>query len=573
MENISYEAFWHSTSHIMAYAVKILFPEAKLGIGPAIDVGFYYDFDTSPFTPDDLTSIEEKMKEIISENYKFEKREVKKEEGKKIFEKLNEIYKLELLDKIEGDIVSLYQSGDFIDLCKGPHITSTGEVKYFKLLSIAGAYWLGSEKNKMLQRLYGISFRTKDDLQNYLKGLEEAEKRDHRKLGKELELFSIEEEVGSGLILWHPKGAIIRKTIEDFWEDEHIKRNYQIVYTPHLAKNILWNTSGHLSFYKENMFSGMDIEGIEYLVKPMNCPYHILIYKSKIRSYRELPFRLCELGTVYRYEKSGVLHGLLRVRGFTQDDAHIFCTPAQLKDEILTCVDFVDFMMSTFGFHSYEVYLATRPEKYSGTEKIWDTAENTLREALKEKNVNFKIDGGGAVFYGPKIDIKIKDALGRLWQGPTVQFDFNLPEKFNVTYVGEDGKHHFVYMVHRALLGSLERFFGTLIEHYGGAFPLWLSPLQVTILPIAAKHIAPCEKIKETLLTHNIRVHLDERNEKISAKIRDAQLQKVPYMIIVGDKEIESDTISLRERKEGDIGKFTLQEFIEKIGHQIKNRL
>jgi threonyl-tRNA synthetase len=575
MEKEKLQIYRHSVSHIMADAVKKIYKKAKLAIGPATEDGFYYDFDLPDFlTPQDLPKIEEEMKRIIQENLPFEKIVLKKEEAKKFFKERDEIYKIELLEEIQDEEVTIYKHGEFYDLCKGPHINSTGEVKAFKLLSVAGAYWRGDERNKMLQRIYGTAFFTQEELDKYLKKLQEAEKRDHRKIGKELGLFSIEEEIGGGLILWHPKGAIIRRIIENFWIEEHLKRGYQIVYTPHIAKNRLWEKSGHLSFYKENMFEGINVEGAEYLVKPMNCPYHILIYKSKLRSYRELPIRYAELGTVYRYEKSGVLHGLLRVRGFTQDDAHIFCTFEQLKKEIFDCVELADYMMKVFGFKEYEVNLATRPEdKYAGDIKKWEQAENILKMGLEEKNIDYKIDEGGAAFYGPKIDIKVKDAIGRLWQGPTIQFDFNLPERFDVTYVGEDGKHHLVYMVHRAVLGSFERFFGCLIEHYEGAFPLWLSPVQVRILPITERNVFYAEKIGKELKFENLRVEVDKRNEKINLKIREAQLEKIPYMLIVGDREEKDEKISVRKRGKGDIGSMKLQDFKEILRKEIEEKI
>lgn len=560
----SLEALRHTASHIMAQAVKQLFPEALLGIGPAIEAGFYYDFaKVKPFTPKDLTKIEEKMREIIKLNLPLIKIEMEKEEAKKLLRDKGEKYKLELLDEIPEDVVTFYQQGDFIDLCQGPHLSSTGEVNVFKLISTSGAYWRGDEKRDMLQRIYGTAFFTQTSLDEYLYKIEEAERRDHRKLGRELDLFNIYEEVGPGLIFWHPKAAIIRHIIENFWIAEHQKRGYQLVYTPHIAKIDLWKISGHLDFYQENMYKPMEVEEQSYLIKPMNCPGHILIYKSKKRSYRELPIRFAELGTVYRYERSGVLHGLLRVRGFTQDDAHIFCTPEQLKEEMMGAVELADFMMKTFGFYDYDVVLATRPEKFAGTSEEWDQAEATLAEALKERGIKFEIDEGGAVFYGPKIDIKLKDALNRLWQGPTIQFDFNLPRRFNVSYVGEDNKEHLVVMVHRAVLGSLERFMGALIEHYAGAFPFWLAPEQIRILPIASRHLSYTHKIKEKL--SNFRVTVDERNEKLNYKIRQSQIEKIPYVLIVGDKEEKEEKVSIRSWETGDEGKMTLEEFKERF--------
>lgn len=573
-DRIELETYRHSTSHVLAYAVKELYPEVKLAIGPAIEDGFYYDFDLSHrFVPEDLPKIEKKMQEIIKKDYPFVRKEVSKEEAAKIFKAGGEKYKLELLEGIEDKKVSLYESGGFVDLCKGPHIESTGKIKSFKLLRISGAYWRGSEKNPMLQRIYGTAFYKDEELKDYLEKLEEAKKRDHRKIGKELDLFSIQEEAGSGLVLWHPKGAVIRRTIEDFWYKEHEKRGYDIVYTPHILKSNLWQKSGHAEFYKENMFPSLkfeDGEG-EYTLKPMNCPGHILIYKSSKRSYRELPVRYAELGTVYRYEKSGVLHGLLRVRGFTQDDAHIFCTLEQLKDEISGVVDFVQFMLASFGL-DYFAFLATRPEKFSGSSQDWDKAESTLKEVLEEKNIAYEIDEGEAVFYGPKIDIKIKNALGRLEQGPTIQFDFNLPKKFDVTYVGEDGQEHNVVMVHRVVLGSMERFLGTLIEYYGGAFPVWLSPVQVKLLPISEENLSYAGEIYSRIKSAGIRVELDSKNATLGYKIREAEKEKVPYIVVLGKNEEKEKTLSVRKRKEGDKGKIGIEEFIENIKKEIENK-
>lgn len=562
----------HSASHVLAHAVKELYPDVKLGIGPAIEDGFYYDFDLKHrFVPEDLEKIEKKMQEIIKKDFSFVRKEMSKKEAAKIFKERKENYKLELLKDIEGE-VSIYESGGFVDLCKGPHVESTGKIKSFKLLRISGAYWRGSEKNPMLQRIYGTAFYKKEDLKDYLNRLEEAKKRDHRKVGRELDLFSIQDEAGSGMVLWHPKGAVIRRIIEDFWYKEHQKRGYEIVYTPHVLKNTLWQTSGHTEFYKENMFPALEFsdDKEEYIVKPMNCPGHILIYKSSKRSYRELPIRYAELGTVYRYEKSGVLHGLLRVRGFTQDDAHIFCTPEQLKGEISEVVDFARFMLKSFGLKSF-IFLSTRTDKFAGSSKDWDKAEGVLKEVLEEKNIEYEIDEGGAVFYGPKIDIKIKDSLGRLVQGPTVQFDFNLPKKFDVTYVGEDGKEHNVVMVHRVVLGSLERFFGTLIENYGGAFPVWLSPVQVKVLPISEDNVAYAERVYSKLKDAGIRVELNSKNDTLGYKIREAEKEKIPYIIVLGKNEEKDRTLSVRKRKEGDKGKIKVEKFIDNIKKEIEN--
>jgi threonyl-tRNA synthetase len=568
------EVLRHSTSHIMAAAVKRLFPEVKVTIGPSIDNGFYYDFDrATPFVPEDLEKIEKEMEKIIKENIPFRRKEMKKDEAIVFFREKGEHYKIELIEGIPDEKVSIYESGDFVDLCTGPHILSTSKIKAFKLLSIAGAYWRGDEKRQMLQRIYGTAFTDKKSLEEHLQALEEAKKRDHRRLGKDLDLFGFYEEGGPGLAYWHPKGAMVRKVIEDFWKDEHIKRGYDMVNSPHIARIDLWKRSGHLGFYKENMYSPINIDGQEYILKPMNCPFHILIYNSSLKSYRDLPLRYAELGTVYRYERSGVLHGLLRVRGFTQDDAHIFCTPDQLEKEMIDCVEFARFLMATFGFHEYEVNLATRPPEHAGSPEDWDRAEATLAHALKEIDIPYVLDKGGAVFYGPKIDIKIKDALGRLWQGPTVQFDFNLPGRFDVTYKGSDGSKHLVYMVHRALLGSLERFMGCLIEHYAGAFPLWLAPTQVTVMPITERNLEKAKTLTSFLKVHGIRAQLDERKEKINLKIREAQLQKIPYMAILGDKEAEADLVSVRERKAGNLGDMTSEAFLCKLNEEITTRL
>jgi len=567
------EVLRHSTSHIMAAAVKRLFPEVKVTIGPSIENGFYYDFDrATPFVPEDLEKIEKEMEKIIRENVPFRRKVMTKSEAIAFFREKGEDYKLELIEGIPDETVSIYESGDFVDLCTGPHILSTSKIKAFKLLSIAGAYWRGDEKRQMLQRIYGTAFTDKKSLEEYLNQLEEAKKRDHRRLGKDLELFGFYEEGGPGLAYWHPKGGMIRKLIEDFWKDEHLRRGYDLVNSPHIARIDLWKKSGHWGFYRENMYSPIDIDGQEYILKPMNCPFHILIYNSSLKSYRELPLRYAELGTVYRYERSGVLHGLLRVRGFTQDDAHIFCTPDQLEKEMIDCVEFARFMMETFGFNEYEVNLATRPEKFAGSTDDWDRAEATLAHALKQMDVPYVTDVGGAVFYGPKIDIKIKDALGRLWQGPTVQFDFNLPGRFDVTYKGSDGNKHHVFMVHRALLGSLERFMGCLIEHYAGAFPLWLAPTQVMVMPITERHVDYAHSLSDFLKEQGIRAALDDRKEKVNLKIREAQLQKIPYMAVVGDREAEAGLVSVRERRAGNIGDMSREAFLDKLRDEVRKR-
>ena len=568
------DIYRHSTSHIMAHAVKELYPEAKLAIGPAIEDGFYYDFDYHrPFTPEDLVKIEEKMREIIRADRPFVKKEMSSKEAIDYFKGKGEPYKVLLIEELNQEKVSVYEEGDFIDLCLGPHIPSTGKVKAFKLLSIAGAYWRGNEKNTMLQRIYGTSFLNEEDMESYLRKIEEIKRRDHRRLGRELDLFSINEETGAGLILWHPKGAMIRKTIEDFWREEHYKWGYNLVYTPHIARLDLWAKSGHLDFYKENMYSPMEIDNIDYELKPMNCPFHIMIYKSQIHSYRDLPLRYAELGTVYRYERSGVLHGLLRVRGFTQDDAHIYCSEAQLNDEIQRVIDFTIFILKTFGFHEYEIFLSTRPEEYVGTLEGWERATAALKSALEKKGLLYSDDIGAGVFYGPKIDIKVKDALGRAWQCSTIQVDFNLPERFKVAYRGEDGKEHQPIMLHRALMGSLERFFGILIEHYAGAFPLWLSPVQVRVLSITGSQADYAEKIKEELRLKGIRVDSDIRNEKIGLKIREGSIEKIPYLLILGEREMKGNTINVRKRGGENIGEITLPEFIERLKKEIEEKL
>ncbi|MCM8763648.1 MAG: threonine--tRNA ligase [Candidatus Omnitrophica bacterium] len=556
----------------MAQAVKRLFPATKLGIGPSIEDGFYYDFDSPhKFALEDLEKIEEKMKEIIKEDFPFIKEEISKKEAEDLFKKLAEDYKLDLLKKIPEEKVAIYRSGEFIDLCRGPHVESTGKIKAFKLLSIAGAYWHGIETNPMLQRIYGTSFLTPKELEVYLNKLEEVKKRDHRKLGKELEFFSIHEEAGAGLIFYHPKGAVLRTIIEDYEKREHLKRGYQLVITPHILRSDIWMRSGHYNYYKENMYI-FKVGEQEFAVKPMNCPGHILIYKSKLRSYRELPLRFFELGSVYRNEKTGVLHGLLRVRGFTQDDAHIFCTEEQLIDEIKGAIDFVIETMRVFGFDEYEIELSTRPEKSIGTDEEWQRAENALKKSLSEKDLDCKISPGEGAFYGPKIDIKLKDALKRTWQCATIQCDFALPERFDLTYTASDGSLKRPIMLHRVVLGSMERFIGTLIEHYAGALPLWLAPVQGIIIPISDKALDYAEMVKEKFLEDGLRVEIDMREEKMQYKIRQAQLNKIPYMIIVGEKEKVSNTLSIRERKKGYLGQITLAKFLEQIKNEISER-
>ena len=559
-QNEKMERIRHSASHVMAEAVQSLFPGAKFGIGPVIENGFYYDFDLPrTFTPEDLPVIQAVMTEIIAQDISFTQEEVSKQEARGIFAR--QPYKLELIDEIPDERLSIYHQGSFTDLCRGPHVSSTGEITAFKLLSIAGAYWRGDEKRPMLQRIYGIAFETNDELTNHLARLAEAEKRDHRKLGQELDLFSFHQEAGPGLVHWHPKGATVRRLIEDFWTAEHLKRGYEIVYSPHIAKLDLWKMSGHWELYQEHLYSPMDVDGQEYLIKPMNCPAHILMYKTRLRSYRDLPIRWAELGTVYRYERSGVLHGLTRVRGFTQDDAHIFCRPDQLEDEVVGVLEFAIFMMHAFGFQEYEVLLATRPERYAGTVELWHEATETLERALKRLSLHYTVDPGEGVFYGPKIDIRLRDALGRTWQGPTTQVDFNLPQRFDVTYVDNDGVAHPAVMVHRTVLGSIERFFGCLIEHYGGAFPVWLAPVQAVVIPISERHLDYAHQVAAKLQADGLRSLVDVRSDRMNLKIRQAQLQKIPYMLIVGDKELASDEVSVRLRSGEDLGRNSLDEF------------
>lgn len=550
----------HSAAHVMAEAVLSLFSDARFGIGPAIENGFYYDFALPrPLTPEDLPHIEARMKEIIAADLPFRREEVDKETARRLFS--SQPYKLELINELPDERVSVYRQGSFVDLCRGPHVSSTGKIGVFKLLNIAGAYWRGDEHRPMLQRVYGVAFETEEALAEHLYQLEESARRDHRKLGKELDLFSLPEEAGPGLVHWHPKGALIRRIIEDFWKQEHYQRGYDLVYTPHIFKLDLWKTSGHWELYRDYLYSPIDIEGQLYIIKPMNCPGHILIYKSRLRSYRELPLRWAELGTVYRYERSGALHGLARVRGFTQDDAHIFCRPDQLEDEVAGVVEFACFMLRTFGFKEYEILLSTRPGKYAGTIEIWEKATATLEKALQRLQLPYRIDPGEGVFYGPKIDIKLKDALGRAWQGPTTQVDFNLPSRFQVTYIGEDGKEQQVVMVHRTVLGSMERFLACLIEHYAGAFPVWLAPLQAVIIPIADRHLDYAHRIETELRAEGLRAQIDARSERMTYKIREAELQKVPYMLVVGDKEQTSATVSVRLRSGQDLGAQSLQQF------------
>ncbi len=561
----------HTAAHIMAEAVQSLFPEAKVTIGPVIENGFYYDFEYSRgFTPEDLEKIEDKMREIVEQKKPLVRKKVSREKAIDIFSAEGENYKVEIVNDLPSDQqITIYEQGGWHDLCRGPHAPSTGYVKAFKLLSIAGAYWRGDEKNPMLQRIYGTAFWDKKELKEYLDKLEEAKKRDHRKVGKELDLFSIQEETGAGLVLWHPKGSRVRRVIEDFWRDQHERCDYELLYTPHIAKIDLWKTSGHLEFYNENMYPRMEVENTEFQIKPMNCPFHIMIYKTGIRSYRDLPLRWAEIGTVYRYERSGVLHGLLRVRGFSQDDAHIFCRPDQMEEEVLGVLDLTILFLRTFGFDEYEVYLSTRPEKFVGRVEVWDRATEALRTALDKKGLKYEVDEGGGAFYGPKIDLKIKDVLGRAWQCSTVQVDFNLPERFDMSYVGEDNARHQPIMIHRAIFGSMERFFGVLIEHYGGAFPLWLSPVQVRIATVGDEQAQYAEQLYKTLRARKIRVESDTRNEKLGLKVREAQLEKVPYLLVIGKNEAESGTVAPRKLGGKNLPSMTIDEFLNHIAIEL----
>ncbi|MDR3751694.1 MAG: threonine--tRNA ligase [Terracidiphilus sp.] len=561
----------HSAAHVLATAVLELFPETKLGHGPATDSGFFYDFyREKPFTPEDLAAIQAKMAEVVARNEPFHRDSAPREQALADFERDGDFMKTHFVTKFTapGDQVSFYRNGDFVDFCRGPHVPSTGRVKAFKVLSLAGAYWLGDEKNPQLQRIYGTAFFSQKELDAHFARLEEAAKRDHRLLGKQLDLFSIQELAGPGLIFWHPKGAMIRKVMEDWMRSECLRRGYLLVYTPHVARVNLWQTSGHEGFYSQNMFTPMKLDDADYRMKPMNCPFHILIYKNSPKSYRDLPARYAELGNVYRYERSGTMHGLLRVRGFTQDDAHIFCTPGQIEDEVVACIDFAEAVLKTFGFKEFKVELSTWDPNdrahYAGSDENWNLAVSSLQSALDRKGIKYKTIPGEAAFYGPKIDIKIVDALDRLWQLSTVQFDFNLPARFELEYVGEDGERHQPVMVHRALFGSVERFFGVLIEHYAGAFPLWLAPVQVGLVPISERHKAYAEKVEKALKDAGLRVEVDDRNEKMNAKIRDFANQKTPYILVFGDKEEGANAVSVRTRGKGDQGSIPLADFLAK---------
>ena len=594
MENMSLEEYHesklyrirHSTAHMMAAAVLEMFPSAKIAIGPPIESGFYYDFDLPrPLTQEDLEQIEDRMRDIIIERHDFVYEEISPDEGRELF--ANQPYKIELIndileqgtdeygEKTEVPTLSIYKSGNFTDLCRGPHVANSREInpKAVKLLSVAGAYWRGDADKPMLQRIYGTAFRSPKELKAYLTWMEDVKKRDHRLLIKQLDLLSFHEEAGPGLAYWHPKGAMMRKIIEDFWRDRHMEGGYDFVSTPHIGKSWLWQTSGHLDFYKEGMYSPLDVDGQDYYLKPMNCPFHIMIYKTGLRSYRELPLRWAELGTVYRYEKSGVLHGLMRVRGFTQDDAHIICTPDQIEDEILRVLRFSLSLLRAFGFEDIQAFLSTQPKKCVGDSARWEQAQESLKRAMETEDLAYRVDEGAGAFYGPKIDLNIKDALGRLWQLTTIQFDFNLPESFDMTYVGEDGAEHQPYMVHRALLGSIERFFGILVEHYGGAFPVWIAPEQARLVPIADRHIDYAKGVEDKLRQAHIRVSTDVSASRMNAKIRDAQMQKVPYVLVVGDKEMEAGTVSVRLRgKNRQLGVLAVDDFVAHVEQAVTER-
>ena len=576
MAKFPLETIRHSASHLMAAAVLELYPDVKFDIGPSTEDGFYYDFDfgTAKLTPEDLVKIEEKMTGLAAEKLPLTRFVLTREEAVKLLTEKKQNFKLERLADIpEGEAISFYQLGNFVDLCRGPHVDNTGDIGAFKLTSIAGSYYRGKESNPMLTRIYGTAFSDKKELREYLQKIEEAKKRDHRKIGKELDLFSVSETVGPGLVLWHPRGALIRNLIETFWRGEHMANGYDLLYTPHIGRANLWETSGHLGFYKDSMYSPMEIDDVDYFVKPMNCPFHIEIYKSRVRSYRELPCRWAELGTVYRYEKSGVLHGLMRVRGFTQDDAHIICTPEQIESEIEEVLRFCLHIWKTFQFKEIKAYLSTRPEKAVGDPARWEQAQKSLVNAIEKSGLAYEVDEGGGAFYGPKIDLKVKDAIGREWQTSTIQFDFNLPERFQINYIGEDGQRHQPYMVHRALFGSLERFFGILIEHFAGAFPAWLAPEQVRLIPITERQHEYCLNAAKELRKAGFRVECDIRKESMGAKIKDARNMRIPFMAVVGDKEMQNNTFSIRSRREDQLGEMDLATFVKKLQNDVENKL
>ncbi len=557
----------HTAAHVLAEAVQSLFPEAKVAIGPVIENGFYYDFDfPRGFTPEDLENIEAKMLQIAKKNSPVTRKTVSREESLAAFSGAGESYKVEIVNDLPGDEeITLYDQTDWYDLCRGPHVPETGLVRAFKLTSSAGAYWRGNENNPMLQRIYGTAFWNPKDLRAHLKSLEEAKKRDHRRLGRELDLFSVSEDIGPGLVLWHPRGARVRSVIEDFWKKEHVSRGYEMLYTPHMAKLDLWRSSGHVDFYRENMFSSMEVETSDYQIKPMNCPFHILVYKTRTRSYRDLPLRWAEIGTVYRYERSGVLHGLMRVRGFSQDDAHIFCRPDQIREEVSGVLELTMDFLRTFGFDDYEIFLSTRPARFVGSEENWERSTEAIEEALSETGLEYGVDRGGGAFYGPKIDLKIKDVLGRAWQCSTIQVDFNLPERFAMEFAGEDNARHVPIMIHRAIFGSLERFFGILIEHYGGAFPFWLSPEQVRVASVGREHAEYCERVCGTLRESGIRAETDTRNEKLGYKVREAQTMKIPYLLVAGDREAEAGTVAPRRYGQEAMPALSVGDFVERV--------
>lgn len=575
MSKFPIETVRHSAAHIMAYAVRELYSNVKFDIGPSTSDGFYYDFDMEDrISVEDFPKIEAKIEELIKSKLPFERVEVTRAEAHKIFEEKGQTYKLERLADIpEGETVTLYKCGDFTDLCRGPHVDNSIQIGAVKLMSVAGSYYRGDEKNKMLQRIYGVAFADRKELKEYLNRIEEAKKRDHRKLGTELDLFSISETVGPGLVLWHPRGAYIRNVIETFWRSEHLNHGYDLLYTPHIGRSNLWETSGHLGFYKESMYSPMKIDENDYYVKPMNCPFHIEIYKSRVRSYRELPLRWAELGTVYRYEKSGVLHGLMRVRGFTQDDAHIICTPEQIESEVSEVLDFCLYIWKTFGFKEIKAYISTRPAKAVGAPERWAQAQASLESAIKASGLDYEVDEGGGAFYGPKIDLKIKDAIGREWQTSTIQFDFNLPERFNLHYIGADGQQHQPYMVHRALFGSLERFFGILIEHYAGAFPFWLSPEQIRIVPITQGQNEYAEDAAKRLRKLGYKVNCDTSSDSMGAKIKNARNMRVPVIVVAGQEEQKNGTYSVRTRREDQLGAMTFDALSEKLKNELDSKL
>jgi len=567
------EIYRHTASHVMAQAVMELFPGTKLAVGPAIKDGFYYDFDLpEALAPEDLPRIEQRMEEIVDRDLPLRREVVSRGEAVELFRSLGQDYKVELLEEMEGEEVTLYRQGDFVDLCRGPHLPTTGRLRHFKLLSLAGAYWKGDETRPMLQRIYGTAFDKEEELSAYLHFLREAERRDHRRLGKELDLFSFHEEAGPGVVFYHPRGAVLRGIIEDFLKEEHRKRGYQMVVTPHLFRGRLWHESGHMDYYRENMYV-FEKDGMEYVVKPMNCPGHVLIYKTRPRSYRDLPLKFFELGTVYRYERSGVLHGLLRVRGFTQDDAHIFCREDQLREQVEECLEFAFYSLRTFGFRDFEVFLSTRPEKSVGSDELWERATSALRDSLVELGIPFQVDPGEGVFYGPKIDVKLKDAIGRSWQGPTVQADFNLPERFNLQYTGQDNRPHRPVVIHRVVLAGIERFYGVLLEHYAGELPPWLAPVQVVVVPIADRHLDYANRVREALERAGIRVEVDDDRETVSMKVRRAQLQKIPFTVVVGDREAEGDTVSVRDRAGRDVREVPLREFTVRVVEMVEERV